>query len=207
MAIQKYEDLNYNQIEVLREIGNIGSGNAATALSSMLGKRISMDVPKTALADFDRAIHLIGDPERLTAGIIVKLSGDIDGMLLHLFEEPFAASVITGMTGKENISLETLDDTDVSVLCEIGNIMSGSYVAAVANLVGMKVDMSVPMLAVDMLGAIMSVPAVELSQTGDTVLVIKENFTIDSVEIKSDLLLIPSAGSLGGLLDRLGAMV
>ncbi len=205
MGIKKYEELSPDQIEILKEIGNIGSGNAATALSSILGRRIGVDIPQCTLAGFSEAIELIGDPQRLTGGIIVRLSGDFDGMLLHLFEAPFASAVLSVLTGRENVFPNELSEEDISALSEVGNIMSGSYIAAVANMAGMKIDMSVPCLAVDMLGAIISVPEVELSQTGDTILVIKENFTIDSVEVRSEILLIPSAGSLGGLLDRLGA--
>lgn len=205
MSITRYEQLSFEQIEVLKEIGNIGSGNAATALSSMLGIRVGMQLPQTALASFDRAISLIGEPERLTAGIILRLSGDMSGMLLHLYEEPFAAAVIKKMTGRGGTKLNALSQEDISLLCEVGNIMSGSYIAAVANMVGMKIELSVPGLAVDMLGAIMSVPAVELAAAGDTVLLIKEKFTIDTVEVNSELLLIPSAQSLGVLLERLGA--
>ncbi len=207
MSVSKFGDINYNQMETLKELGNIGAGNAATALSAMLGKRVALDVPKTELATFDRAINMLGDPCRMTAGIMVRLGGGLDGMLMHLFEQPFAEAVISGISGRSGIDLAALDEDSVSLLSEVGNIMSGSYVTAIADFLGMKVDISVPALAVDMLGAIMSVPAVELAQVSDTVLLIKEDFTIGNAKVNSQLLFIPSAGTLDGLLKKLGAMI
>lgn len=93
---------------------------------------------------------------------------------------------------------------DISVLSEIGNIMGGSYVNAIADLGGMTIDMSVPALTTDMLGAIMTVPATELSEAYEKVLMISEQFLIDSVEIQSDMLLIPTVESLRTLLGKLG---
>lgn len=204
MSIKKYEDLTTIQLDVLKEIGNIGSGNAATALSQLLGKAVDMKVPEIYLADFREAMEIMGAPEKLIVGILVRLSEDIEGMLMFLLEEPFAKTIVTSLMGEQPFSLFELSDTDVSVLSEIGNIMGGSYVNAISSISSMTIDISVPALTVDMLGAIMSVPAVEFSQVGDKVLLINEQFLIDSVEIQSNMLLIPTVDSLEKLLIRLG---
>ena len=197
--INSYDDLSPVQLDVLKEIGNIGSGNAATALSQLLGRSIDMQVPQVRLMDVADAIESLGSPDKL-----VRLKGDADGMIMFLLEEAFAKTIVTGIMGERSFSLYELNADDISVLSEIGNIMGGSYVNAIANLSGMTIDMSVPALTTDMLGAIMTVPATELSEAYERVLMISEQFLIDSVEIQSDMLLIPTVESLRTLLGKLG---
>lgn len=206
MAIRKYEDLNQIQLDVLKEIGNIGSGNAATALAGLLNKMIDIDVPDVRLMGFQEAIDFAGGPETTIVGILVRLCDDLEGMIMFLLEEPFAKTIIEGFFGeKEGFCLEKLDECDISTLSEIGNIMAASYVNAIASLTGMTIDVSVPSLCVDMLGAIMSVPAIEYSHLGEKVLLINEKFTIDDMKIRSNMMLIPTVESLQNLLQRLGA--
>ncbi len=204
MAIEKYEDLNSIQLDVLREIGNIGSGNAATALAQLLNRFVDMQVPEVCLLDFNQAMAVMGEPDKVVAGILIRLQGDIEGMIMFLIEEPFAKTIVTSLMGEKPFSILELDEADISVLSEIGNIMGGSYVNAIANIADMFIDISVPALTADMLGAIMSVPAVEFSQVGDTVLMINGKFLMDSVEIHSNMLLIPTVESLSTLLKKLG---
>ncbi len=203
--IKSYDDLNPVQLDVLREIGNIGSGNAATALSQLLGRCVDMQVPKVQLMDIGDAINTLGSPDKLVVGILVRLSGDLDGMIMFLLEEAFAKTIVTGLTGNHPFTLYELSPEDASVLSEIGNIMGGSYINAIADLSSTVIDMSVPMLTVDMLGAIMTVPATELSEAYEKVLMISEQFLIDSIEIQSDMLLIPTVASLSNILKILGA--
>ena len=205
MAIKNYEDLEAMHLDVLKEIGNIGSGNATTALSQMLNTMVDIEVPVVEILDFQQAIDAAGGPEKIVAGILVGIKGDIDGMIMFLLEEPFAKTIVTGLTGEKPFSLYEMSADDISVLSEIGNIMGGSYVNAIANLSGMTIDMSVPALTTDMLGAIMTVPATELSEAYERVLMISEQFLIDSVEIQSNMLLIPTVKSLRMLLGKLGA--
>ena len=201
--INSYDDLSPVQLDVLKEIGNIGSGNAATALSQLLNRSIDMQVPQVRLMVAD-AIESLGSPDKLVVGILIRLKGDADGMIMFLLEEAFAKTIVTGLTGERSFSLYELNADDISVLSEIGNIMGGSYVNAIADLSGMTIDMSVPALTTDMLGAIMTVPATELSEAYERVLMISEQFLIDSVEIQSDMLLIPTVESLRTLLGKLG---
>ena len=204
MAIEKYEDLNSVQLDVLKEIGNIGSGNAATALAQLLSRIVDMKVPEVCLLDFKDAMDAMGKPETLVVGILIRLTGDVEGIIMFLLEEPFAKTICTTLMGDHPFTLTELDACDMSVLNEIGNIMGGSYVNAIANIADMFIDISVPALTVDMLGAIMNVPVVEFSQVGDKVLMITEQFLMDEVEIHSKMLLIPTVSSLETLLGKLG---
>jgi chemotaxis protein CheC len=204
MSIGKYEDLNDMQIDVLREVGNIGSGNAATALSSMVGKMIDIEVPKVAILDFNDAINAVGGPEKVIAGILIRINGDIEGMIMFLFEENLIGLIEKTFFGEAPKDIFSLSEAENSALNEMGNIMAGSYVNAIAQLAGMTIDIEVPVMAVDMLGAIMSVPAIEMGEMGDKLLFIDNNMIIDKTSIQSKMLLLPTIDSLDNLLGRLG---
>lgn len=190
--------------DVLRELGNIGSGNAATALSSMMGHAIEITVPTVKVLDYSEAIEFLGGPEHIVVGMLVRMEGDIEGMILFVLEKEFAAIVLKSFFGKDLDDITKMDEVDISALNEIGNIMSGSYVNALSSISGMTINISVPSLTVDMLGAIMSVPAIEFAAVSDKVLFIDETFIIGEDTIQSNMILIPEMDSLAVLLQRLG---
>lgn len=204
--LRKYEDLSPVAIDCLREIGNIGSGSAANALSSMLGKNVVMKVPDVSVMDYQEVIDRMGGPEKVITGILVRLVGDVNGMIMFLLEDSFAKVVLETFLQSDNVSVMSLDETQLSVIREMGNIMAGSYLSALSQLTGLTIDMSVPSMTVDMLGAIMSVPIIEFSEVGDKVLFIDDGFVIDGVNIKSSIILIPEMESLETLMKKLGVM-
>ena len=204
MSIGKYEDLSDMQIDVLREVGNIGSGNATTALSSMVGKMIDIEVPKVEVLDFNDAIEAVGGPEKVIAGILIRINGDIDGMIMFLFEQNLISLIEQTFFGEAPESIFSLNEAQMSALTEMGNIMAGSYVNAISQLAGMTIDVEVPVMTIDMLGAIMSVPAVEMGEMGDKLLFIDNNMIIDKTSIQSKMLLLPTIDSLDNLLGKLG---
>ncbi len=201
-----YNDLSPVAIDCLKEIGNIGSGSAASALSSMLGKGIDMRVPDVRVLDYQHVIDEMGGPEKVITGILVRLSGDIKGMIMFLLEDSFARVVLDTFLDKHDVKVVALNETELSAISEMGNIMAGSYLQALSTLTGLTIDMSVPSMAVDMLGAIMSVPIIEFSQVGDKVLFINDGFVIDGVDIKSNIILIPEMESLNTLMEKLGVI-
>ncbi len=204
MSIGKYEDLNEMQIDVLREVGNIGSGNATTALSSMVGKMIDIQVPKVEVLDFNAAIEAVGGPEKVIAGILIRINGDIDGMIMFLFEQNLISLIVQTFFGSAPQDIFSLNEAELSALNEMGNIMAGSYVNAISQLAGMTIDVEVPVMTIDMLGAIMSVPAIEMGEMGDKLLFIDNNMVIDQTCIDSKMLLLPTIDSLDNLLGKLG---
>ncbi|MCL2077190.1 MAG: chemotaxis protein CheC [Oscillospiraceae bacterium] len=204
--IQKFEDLNEMHIDVLMEIGNIGSGNASTALSSMIGREIKIKMPAVEILEFQEALEHCGSPEELRAGVLIRLKEDIQGMILLLIEKEFAEIILNIFFGKEKIDLLNLDEGDISALSEIGNIMGSSYVSAIATLTGLSVGVEAPSFTVDMLGAIMSVPVIEFGEVGDKLLCIDKSIEIDGVSIKSNMMLIPTVDSLSLLFKRLGLL-
>lgn len=204
MAICKIDDLSSMHLDVLKEIGNIGSGNAATSLSEMLGIMVDISVPNVKLLGFDQAVQFLGGPEQIAIGMLVRLSGDISGMMLYVIQESFAANLAKAIMGKENLSIMALDEMDTSLISEVGNIMSASYVNAISSLSGMFIDISVPSLCVDMAGAILSVPAIEFSRIGDKVLFIDDSFIMGDNEVRSNMILVPELDSLNKLFSVLG---
>ncbi len=203
----QYDQLNDMHIDVLRELGNIGAGNAATALSTMLMQSVQMSVPKVKILDFQDLINILGGPENIVVGILTHLHDDIQGMIMFILEQKFAHIVVNILLNKEINDYTQMTEVDYSALNEIGNIMAGSYVNAISSLTGLKINIMVPSITIDMAGAILSVPAIELGMSGDKVLYIEEDFIGSTESVKSCMLLIPEMDSLKIIMERLGIEV
>lgn len=201
-----YGDLSPIALDCLKEIGNIGSGSAASALSQMLGKSVQMRVPDVKVLDFDEVIEEMGGAEKIITGILVDLSVDICGIIMFLLEDSFAHIALKTFLGKDYVKAADLDEMDYSVIKEMGNIMAGSYLQAISKLTDLTIDMSTPSMSVDMLGAVMSVPVATFAEVGDKVLYINDGFVIDGIDIKSNIILIPDMQSLDTLMKKLGVI-
>lgn len=199
------DELNSLQIDVLKEIGNIGAGNAATALSKMIEKRIDMEVPKVNILEFKNVAELVGGPETEVVGIYLKVNGDIAGSIMVLLDKK-SAKMLTNLLMCRNEDSEELDEMDISALQEIGNILSGSYLSSLSTLTNLKLVQSVPSLAMDMAGAILSVPVILYGQVGDKVMFIETIFNEGTNHVKSNFFLIPDVESFEILLKSLGVI-
>lgn len=199
-----YDNLNDAQKDVLREIGNIGGGSAATALSSILTGRVDMSLPELRISEVDEITALLGGPENEIVGILVPMSGDVKGMLLFLLEKQFTHMLINVLLDRKIDSFESIDEMDLSALKEIGNILAGSYINAISTMTGLQIRLEPPDIAVDMVGAILNYPAEIFGAMGDKLLCIEENFSSGDESIKSHLLIMPEPFSLKLILERLG---
>ncbi|HWQ31041.1 MAG TPA: chemotaxis protein CheC [Negativicutes bacterium] len=199
------DELNSLQIDVLREIGNIGAGNAATALSKMISKRIDMDVPKVNILEFRNVAELVGGPEEEVVGIYFKVTGDITGSIMFLLEKKSAKLLVNLLMSKDDDS-GVIDEMEFSALQEVGNILSGSYLSSLATLTGLKLNVSVPSLAMDMAGAILSVPVILFGQVGDKVMLIETDFNEGTNRVKGNFFLVPDEDSFEILLKSLGVI-
>ena len=202
--IKNYEELSPIAIDCLQEIGNIGSGNAASSLSAMLSKTVTMNVPRVQVMDYQAVIDVMGGPEKIITAILVTFKGDIKGMMMFLLENAFAQIVVNTFMGKENIDVIQMDEADSSAVKEMGNIMAGAYLSALAAMAEFTVEMDPPSMTVDMMGALMSAPITTLNDVGDKVLFIDDGFKIDNVSIEANILLIPEMESLDILMKKLG---
>lgn len=196
--------LNEQHLDVLKEIGNIGAGNAATSLSQMLAKRIDMNVPEVSLLDYDNVIDSIGGAENVVVGILVSFEGEINGVILFLLKKEFVHLILNSLLGTELKSFEDITELELSALSEIGNIMVSSYVNSISLLTEMKIEITVPSLNIDMSGALLDAVTAEFSEAADKVIFIKEKYFCQDETIYSHMLLLPSMMSLEILLKRFG---
>lgn len=206
MAINKYEEMNEMELDILKEIGSIGGGNAATALSSMLNAKVNMALPQVEILGFNEAIDRLGDPEEVVAAVLVEMSGEIQGIMLFLVPQNFSDEVVFRMLGKTSAPLLELEEIDTSVLTEIGNIVISSYITALSSLTGVNVELSVPQLTVNMLGGIMSLPIAMMGQHSDKIMMVTGDFKIDEKALNSSMLLLPDVASLNILMKKLGVV-
>lgn len=202
--LEKLED---SQFDVLKEIGNIGAGNATTALATMLNIKVDMSVPNVALLPFDNISSFIGSEEQTVVGILLEIQGDIDGMMMFLFDMKSAHHLVNSLmmrdVHQDENGMADFSEMEMSALNEIGNIVSGSYLSALSGITGMKMVSSVPALSIDMLGALLSVPAIEFGKYGDKLLMIQSEFGEDDF-VTGYFLLIPELESYDKILTSLG---
>ena len=204
MQDKNNESMDDIEFDVLTEIGNIGAGNATTALSQLINARIYMRVPKVELLTFAELAEVIGGAETLVAGILLSLEGDIQGSMLFILESNAARLLVQQLMGCKDDSTEQFTEMETSALQEIGNIISGAYLSAISSLTNMLITASVPSLAFDMAGAILSVPAIEFGKLGDKALLIESQFKDMDVDISGYFILIPTLDSYSKILKSLG---
>jgi chemotaxis protein CheC len=202
--IKNFEQLTSLEIDTLREIGSIGTGNAATALSQMLGKEVRITMPEVRIMGYNEAIEWIGGPEAVTAGVLVKMSGDVGGIMLSVQKLELINFILETMLDQGIQGYEELQELQQSALIEVGNIMISAFVTALSGLAGININLTVPAFAVDMQGAILTVPMAEYGGMSDYLMTIGGNFVCNGQEIPSHLLLSPDLRSLDFLLRKLG---
>ncbi len=204
MPIQTYDDLNNMQVDMLREIANIGTGNAATSLAAMLQRTINIQVPRISFLDYDAVTRELGGPESLMVGMMLTLSQDISGMMMFLMKEEFAHMILNSLLGQSFASFTEVDEMGLSAMQEIGNIMAASYVNAISQISGMTIEISPPDICIDMVGSILSVPAIHFANISDKVIFIEDEFEGGGNDESSNILLIPDVDSLDRLISKLG---
>lgn len=206
MDIKNYNELGSMEIDALREVGSIGTGNAATALSQMLNREIRITLPEVRIMGYNEAIEWIGGPEAITAGVLVKISGQLNGIMLSVQPLDFVNLALGSMLNEQIKDYSQLDDLSRSALIEIGNIMLSTFINALSNMADLAVEMTVPSFTVDMQGAILAVPMAEYGGQTDYLMTIGGNFVCDDKEVPCRLLLSPDIRSLNFLLRKLGVM-
>jgi len=195
-----YSELSPMQLDALKEVGNIGTGNAATALSKLLKMKVNMTVPSVNVVPFNDIFTRIGGDEVVVA-VIVRVLGDIPGNILFVFEKDTALDIVETLTGER---LKYLSEMGYSVISEVGNIVSSSYMNAIAKFTNLTVTPSVPAISFDMLGAILSTSFIESGQFDDYVLDIETVFLQEGSKAGGHFYYIPMPGSLEKILNTLG---
>lgn len=205
MADLELEQIDGTRFDVLRELGNIGAGNATTALSQMLNTKVDMSIPKVELLEFKNLADMVGGAETVVSGILLMLEGDIDGMMMFMLDRVSARHLVSMLMGTELPESEDFSELEISALKEIGNIISGAYLSSLSSLTNLKIISSIPYLSIDMAGAILSVPAIEFGKVGDKALLIESQFGGNSENsINGYFIMIPTVESYSRIMTSLG---
>ena len=196
--------LSDSQMDALREIGNVGAGNSATALSQIIHRRVEMNVPRVSLVPLDQVPDLVGGPETMVVGIFLRVYGQAPSNIMFLLPKESAFYLADVLMGKKHGETKNLDFMDESALMEICNILSGAYLNALFCLTNLSLLPSIPALAMDMAGSILSVVLAQLGQMGDQALVIETEFLSEDDGISGHFFLVPDPGSLEKILSAVG---
>lgn len=194
-------------MDVLKEIGNIGTGNAANALATMLDAKVDIGLPRCEMVPFSEITRGFSSPEELVVGVLVQLSGDMDGFIMLVLTMDAAFELLALVTGEE----QPVDRADYAAVCtalqpieEVGNILMGAYLSAISGLANMVIKPSVPALSVDMVMAMMNVPAVVYGEVGEQALQMETEFHSDLALIRGRYYLLPTLDSYSRLMQALG---
>lgn len=198
------DEMSTTYFDVLKEIGNIGAGNATTALASLLQSKVDMNVPQVMMLEFKDVGAILGGEEQEMAGAYLGVEGDVTGSILFLIKKETAMMIAQKLLGE--YCGDTLGEMEISAVKEVSNIITGSYLNAIATLTGLTIYPSVPDLAVDMAGAILSVPAIQFGIMGDKILLIQSQLT-NEIEMDGYFILVPEPESYEKILISLGIPV
>ena len=202
MSKLNLEQVSAVYFDVLKEIGNIGAGNATTALAQLLQCKVDMKVPQVKLLRFKELGSLMGGEDQVMIGIYLAVEGDITGSIMFIMTNDTGKHLIEKLMGMKSDS-DQFNEMELSALREVGNIITGSYLNSLSMMTNLKIYPSVPELCIDMAGAILSVPAIEFGTIGDDILLIQTQF-LDEIELNGYFILIPDLESYEKILSSLG---
>nr|WP_261306045.1 chemotaxis protein CheC [Paenibacillus andongensis] len=192
------------QMDVLKEVGNIGAGHAATALSTLLDKPIDMLVPKVRMLPFEEICESVGGAETVVLAIFLRVDGDAPGNMFFILDLDAAKNMLRDLIGLNIENQEEYSELELSALNEIGNILAGSYLSSLADFTNLNMQPTVPALAIDMAGAILSYGLLQFGQMGDQALLIDTKFMEGENEVQGHFFLIPDPESFGKIFSALG---
>lgn len=194
------------EFDVLREVGNIGAGHAATALSHLLNKPVDMAVPRVSLLPFEEIADYVGGPEEIVLAIFLRVEGDAPGNLFFIVDMEAAKRMLRQLLSME-AGEEGFSELEMSALCEIGNILAGSYLSSLADLTRLNLMPSVPSISIDMAGAILSYGIMLYGEMGDSALLIETAFLEGNQKLEGHFFFIPDPDSFIQIFEALGVPV
>lgn len=202
-------NLTNMQKDVLREIGNIGAGNATTSMAALINQKVQMEVPSVALVTVNELMDNIGGPEEMIVAVLFKIEGDVPGTVYFILTIKEAEFIVEQMTKGSEVPFWNdgmLNEWTASILKEAGNILTGSYLSALADFTGLHMKPTVPFLSVDMAAATLVTGLLEVSQMSDYALIIDTQFSGMETEQQANghFLLIPDPSSIPTLFQALG---
>lgn len=200
LALRKSDSMYF---DVLKEIGNIGTGNATTSISTMLDMKVNMQVPDAELIAVQDLNTVIGSEEEEVVGIYIRVHNGIEGSMMFLLKRAAAYFLLNRLFDRKQSYDKPFDGMDISAMEEVGNIIIGSYLTAIAKMTNLTIEPSVPYISVDMAGAILSFAAIQLGQYGDNALMIETSFE-DQDALQGYLIFLPELDSDIRIFQALG---
>ncbi|QJC52265.1 chemotaxis protein CheC [Paenibacillus albicereus] len=205
--MKPFDKLAEFELDVLKEVGNIGSGHAATALSTLLDRPVDMAVPKVSLVPFEEVAERVGGAEELVVAVFLRVDGDAPGNLFYIMNPVAAKRLLRRLAAMEVEEDLEYSDMELSALSEIGNILAGSYLSSLADLTRLNLAPSVPAVALDMAGAVLAYGLMQYGEMGDAALLVETRFLGGGEEIDGQFFLIPDPDSFATLFRSLGVDV
>ncbi len=193
------------QLDILKEIGNIGAGHAATALSSLIHKPIDMKVPKVEILSFNEITNFIGGDELPVVALYFRVEGDIPSNLFFIMTVDSAKNLLYELLGTN--ANESFSDFEISALKEISNILTGSYLSSLADFTKLRLIPTVPAFAVDMVAAVLSYGLIQMGNYGDVALLIDTRFFENNSDLTGYFFLLPDPDSIDKLFSAIGVPI
>lgn len=204
MTMPSFHEFADFQLDVLKEVGNIGAGNAATALSKLLNRPVDMQVPLVNMLPFEEIIEALGGSEQIVLTIFLRVTGDAPGNMFFILTKQSAKQLLKHLAGIEIQNDEFYSEMELSALNEIGNILAGSYLSSLADFTKLSMSPSVPSLAIDMLGAVISYGLIQYGEMGDRALFIDTKFFEGNDAVEGHFFLVPDPDSFDKIFSALG---
>ncbi len=195
--------ISKDQLDALRELGNIGAGNAATALSQMVDQTVNISVPDVSIVPLKQIPEIVG-PEKYVYIVYSGVLGDISGTMLFLFSEKSASELVSILSKEYAEKMDLSSEVSRSALTEVGNILCGSYLNAITQMLGILLVPSVPDLANDMAGAILNFILIEIGEVSDEVIFIKTELFVAKTKLEGNMFFLPNPGTLEVILKAMG---
>lgn len=203
--MMSFENFAEFQLDVLKEVGNIGAGNATTALSKLLNKPVDMKVPKVKMMPFEEIADQIGGPEEVVIAVFLRVIGDAPGNLFFILKQESAKKLLSQIGDWNLMQQEPLSELDLSALSEMGNILAGTYLSALADFTNLKMTPTVPSLSIDMAGAVLSYGLIQFGVMGDQALLIDTSFVHSKgQQVEGHFFFIPDPESFSKIFKALG---
>lgn len=199
------ENINSMCLDLLKEIGNIGSGNAATSLAQMINKKVDMQVPNVEVIDTQKVVDMFTDPEEVTVGVYINFTGDIQGTILTLLDQKSAGTLVKTLVGTEPQNF-IYNEMELSVVQELGNIMTSGYVNAISMFSSLGINISIPSVCIDMVSSILSVPAIEYGIDSDKIILIENKLDLEGENVNCYFFFMPDLESFEKLFVKLGVL-
>lgn len=203
MASDNFEKLLYENLDILKEIGNIGMGHTSTALSQLLNMKVTMTIPEVQILPPETAAEYLSLTSEGTHGVKLSLQGDSNGIILLVISKKFALKVINFFFQSEIDQIDDLDEMSLSVIQEIGNITSGAYCNSLASMTGLFIDISTPTHCPDIVQAVLQTDETGVHHCESHILVINNTFFVEEEEINSNFLFIPDEHTTQMILAKL----